>query len=147
MAVLVQVNGLDAYALLNTGSMTMLITHDFAQVAKLSVFQLENPVVLQLGTVRSHSIINFRMQTQVQLRPINEDDTYLDIINIDQYDMIIGTPFMHKHGFTLDFGQNTISAHGQKILPMSSGKEDLMLEKRQASQPRLPRGPTVSTSH
>jgi len=147
MAVLVQVNSLDAYSLLDTGSMTMSITHDFARVAKLTVFQLENPVALQLGTVGSRSMINFGTRTRVQLGPIKEDDAYLDIVNIDRYDIIISTPFMCKHGFILDFGQNAISVCGQNILPMSSGQEDLMLEKRRASQPCLPRRPTASTLH
>ncbi len=83
MAVLVWVNSLDTYALLDTGSMTMSITHDFARVVKLPVFQLENPVALQLRTVRSRSMINFRTRTQVQLGPINKDNTYLDIVNIN----------------------------------------------------------------
>jgi len=63
MAVLMRVNGLDAYSLLDTGSMTMSIMHDFAQVAKLTVCQLENLVVLQLRTVGSRSMINFGTRT------------------------------------------------------------------------------------
>jgi hypothetical protein len=94
MAVLVKVNGIEAYALLDTGSTTMSITHDFAHVAKLSVIQLENPVPLQLGTVGSQSIINYGARTHLELGPVSEDDAYLDVVNIDRYDMIIGTPFM-----------------------------------------------------
>ncbi len=63
MVVLVRVNGLDAYSLLDTGSTTMSITHDFTRVVKLTVFQLENLVALQLGTVGSRSMINFGTQT------------------------------------------------------------------------------------
>jgi hypothetical protein len=37
MAALVKVNGLKAYALLDIGSTTMSIIHDFAHVAKLKV--------------------------------------------------------------------------------------------------------------
>jgi len=53
MAALVKVNGLEAYALLDSGSMTVSIMHNFAHMAKLKVMQLENPVPLQLGTVGS----------------------------------------------------------------------------------------------
>ena len=83
MAVLVKVNGLEAYALLNSGSTIMSITNDFARVAKLSVLQLENPVTLQLGTVGSRSMINYRTKAQIELGPIKEDNAYLDVINID----------------------------------------------------------------
>jgi len=53
MAALVKVNGLKAYALLDLGSMTVSIMHNFAHVAKLNVMQSENPVLLQLGMVGS----------------------------------------------------------------------------------------------
>ena len=60
MAALVKVNGLEAYMLLDSGSMTILIMHDFAQVVKLKVMQLENLVPLQLGMVGSCFMINVR---------------------------------------------------------------------------------------
>src|SRR5487761_992296 len=44
MAALVRVNGLEAYALLDSGSTTVSVTHDFAPVAKINTLQLENPV-------------------------------------------------------------------------------------------------------
>ena len=53
MAALVKVNGLEAYALLDSGSTTISITNNFARVAKLSILQLENSVMLQLGTIGS----------------------------------------------------------------------------------------------
>jgi predicted aspartyl protease len=46
MAVLIKVNGLEAYTLLDTGSTTVSITHNFTQVGKLKVIQLENLVPL-----------------------------------------------------------------------------------------------------
>jgi Aspartyl protease len=97
MAVLVNMNSLEAYALLDTGSMTISITHDFSQVANLNVHQLENPVTLQLGTVGSRSMINYGARACIELGPTIEEDTYVDIVNIDRYDMIIGIPFMQRH--------------------------------------------------
>jgi hypothetical protein len=44
--------------------------------------------------------------------------------------MIIGTPFMHKHGLALDFGKNTLSTQGILIPTLTTGQEDLMLVKR-----------------
>jgi len=34
--------------------------------------------------------------------------SYVDIANFDRYDMIIGTPFMRKHGVLLDFKRNRV---------------------------------------
>ena len=83
MAALVKVNSLKAYALLDSRSMTMLITHNFAQVAKLKVMQLESPVPLQLGMVGSHSMINFGTWAHLELGTIAENDVYLDVVNIN----------------------------------------------------------------
>jgi len=37
---------------------------------------------------------------------------YLDVANFDCYDMIVGTPFMRKHGVKLDFEKNQITVAG-----------------------------------
>lgn len=138
MAALVNVNGLEAYTLLDTGSTTISVTHDFARVAKLDVIQLENPVQLQLGTVGSRSMINFGTKTRLELGPVRKDDAYLDVVNIDRYDMIIGTPFMRKHGLVLDFEKNTLTIRGEFVQTLTSGQEDLMLARKRASRARAP---------
>jgi hypothetical protein len=130
MAALVRVNNIEAYALLDSGSTMVSITQDFTRVAKLRVQELANPVPLQLGTVGSRSMINFGAKAHLQVGPINDNDVYLDVVNIDRYDMIIGTPFMRKHGLVLDFGMNTLSTWGTIIPTLTEGQEDLVLVKR-----------------
>jgi hypothetical protein len=132
MAALVKVNSLEAYALMDTGSTTVSITHNFARVVNMSVLQLENPVPLQLGTVGSHSMINYGARARLDLGPIHDDDVYLDVVNIDRYDMIIGTPFMWKHGLVLDFGHDTLTVNGHSVQTLTSGQKDLMLAKKRA---------------
>ena len=148
MVALVKINGLEAYALLDTGSTTISITHDFARVvAKLKIEQLENPVPLQLGTVGSHSMINFGARTQLKLGPVHEDNIYIDVVNIDRYDMIIGTPFMRQHGLVLDFETNALSIRGEPIPILTSGQEDLMLAKKRAWHAHAPANNKGQQSH
>ena len=75
-------------------------------------------------------MINFGAKTCLELGPMHEDDAYLDVVNIDRYDMIIGTPFMRRHGLVLDFKQNTLSIWGEIIPTLTSSQEDLMLAKK-----------------
>ena len=140
MAIHVKVNSLDVYALLNSGCTTVSITHDFARVAKLRVMQLENPVTLQLGTVGSRLMINFGAILRLELETIKDDNAYMDVVNIDRYDMIIGTPFMRKHGFMLDFDKDCLLVCGQALQPLTIGQEDLLMAKqRMRLVPRPPK--------
>jgi hypothetical protein len=65
--------------------------------------QLENLVTLQLRTVGSWSMINFGAVSHLELSTIKDENAYMDVVNIDQYDMIVGIPFMWKHRFILNF--------------------------------------------
>jgi hypothetical protein len=76
-------------------------------------------------------MINYGAMTDIKIGPIHEKDNYVNIVNIDRYDMIIGTPFMRNHGIMLDFSKDTLSVQSQIIQMLSSGQEDLMLVKRQ----------------
>jgi hypothetical protein len=138
MAALIKVNGLEAYALLDSGSTTMSVTHDFARVAKLDIMQLENPITLQLGTVGSRSMINFGSKASLELGAIKDDDAYLDVVNIDCYDMIIGTLFMRKHGLILDFANDTLSHRGRPVSTLSAGQEDLMVSRKRSARVHNP---------
>jgi hypothetical protein len=84
-------------------------------------------------------MINFGAISWLELGAIKDDNAYMDIVNIDHYDMIIGIPFMRKHGFVLDFDKDRLSIRGQALQPLTVGQEDLLMAKR---RPRLvPRPP------
>ena len=59
-----------------------------------------------------------------------EDDVYMDIVNIDRYDMIIGTPFLREQKVILNFGRDMMTIQGQAIRPMTAGQEDLVCAER-----------------
>ena len=130
MAALIKVNNIQAYALLDSGSTAVSITHNFVRVAKLKLVPLAMPVTLQLGTVGSRAMINYSSLARVEFGLIIQD-VYMDIINIDWYNMIISTLFMREHELVLDFAKNSLLVKGQVILLLIIGQEDLMLAKKQ----------------
>ncbi|THU91020.1 hypothetical protein K435DRAFT_601817, partial [Dendrothele bispora CBS 962.96] len=93
LSAFVEFNGLQAFALFDSGSTADTISPDFAHIAKLKMYQLENPVTLQLGTKGSRSKINYGCTASYQFKSSKEtikSKEYFDIANIDHYDEGIG---------------------------------------------------------
>ncbi|KAK0479000.1 hypothetical protein EDD18DRAFT_1364444 [Armillaria luteobubalina] len=109
-----QVNGILALTLWDSGSTSMAMSPHFADVSKALVFNLVDPVTLQLGMVGSRSKINFGMIADMELVGLTINE-YINVVNIDRYDLLIGTPFMHQHNVMLDFEQNCIHINGTEI--------------------------------
>lgn len=40
---------------------------------------------------------------------------YFDVVNIDWYEVLIGTPFMHQHKVVLDFNRKCMRVNGHDI--------------------------------
>ncbi|KAF8225953.1 hypothetical protein L208DRAFT_1032312, partial [Tricholoma matsutake] len=99
-------HNLKAYILLDSGCTTDSISPEFTMSANLKAHELEEPVPLQLGTVGSHSKINFGLFTNFEISGV-ENIHYFDVVNIDRYDAILGTMLMRKHGITVIEGPNT----------------------------------------
>ncbi|KAG6870197.1 hypothetical protein C0992_000771, partial [Termitomyces sp. T32_za158] len=107
----VEVNGHPAWTLWDSGSTTMGITPQFTHVNAIRVHELAEPLMLQLGTVGSRAVVQFGVEVKVKMsgQPMKE---YVDIANFDRYDMIIGTPFMHKNKVMLNFVKNKVIVNG-----------------------------------
>jgi hypothetical protein len=114
------VNGLEARVLLDSGSLINAMSPAFAAVSRTVVFPLENPVGLQLGCVGSRSKINFGTQTRLEIagRTI---DTYLDVVNLDHYDVVLGMPFLEKDNVHIDFAQRVVWV-GSTMVPTIQGE-------------------------
>jgi hypothetical protein len=81
-------------------------------------------------------MINYGTRACLEIGPIIENDAYMDVVNLDWYDMILGTPFMCKHSLVLDFSRNALSAQNMMITMITIGQEDLMLAKRRVIHAR-----------
>ncbi|KAA1479307.1 hypothetical protein DENSPDRAFT_789050, partial [Dentipellis sp. KUC8613] len=114
----ITVHGMRVLALFNSGSTSESVTPDVARVARLPLIELENPATLQLGCVGSKSKITYGANVRLQFDSIDKVH-YLDIVNIDRYDMIVGTPFLYKHGISLDFEHRVIRIRGRPVPALS----------------------------
>ena len=73
----IEIGGVKALTLFDSGGSIDAMSPEFARVASLKTFELENPVPLQLGCVGSRSVINFGVKTRMTLGNRSED-VYFD---------------------------------------------------------------------
>ncbi|KAI0038486.1 hypothetical protein FA95DRAFT_1662767, partial [Auriscalpium vulgare] len=110
----VNINGETLFALFDSGSTTNGISPEAATVSRVGIFELTDPMTLQLGVVGSKSKINYGTRCMIGVNG-QEVACYLDVANIDHYDIILGTPFLHGNRVALDFGDLSITINGQRV--------------------------------
>jgi hypothetical protein len=130
LAAFVDINGMEAFTLFDSGSSADAISPDFAQVSDARVHTLEKPVPLQLGTVGSRASINYGTRTSVELGGRRVDRYYLDVVNIDRYDAILGAPFLREFGVRLDFQSNSVIVGDTVIEALLPEEEAALLKGR-----------------
>ncbi|KAF7966975.1 hypothetical protein HWV62_36306 [Athelia sp. TMB] len=111
ITVVIMINGHKALALLDSGSTTDSITPEFGFVSRTKQFKLDEQVTLQLGCVGSRSKISYGAVAPFGVFGIT-GEMYFDVVNIDRYDAILGTPFLKKHGVCLDFKNHGVTING-----------------------------------
>ena len=60
-----------------------------------------------MAVAGSKSVINYGANATIKYEA-KESKKYFDIINIDYYDAILGTPFLRKHKVIIDFVNNCL---------------------------------------
>ena len=79
------------------------------------MFALEKPIALQLACIGSRSMINYGTHATIKIgRKIVEE--YFDIMNVEHYDVILGTPFLRKMGIVLDFRSPGMARVGNEVI-------------------------------
>ena len=130
---MVEVNGLAAVALLDSGCTTDALSPELVRIVGLKVHELEEQVPVQLGTKGSQSKINYGTKACVKYGHVNASH-YFDIVNIDRYDVVLGTVFMRKHRIVLNFELDQIR-HREQVLPaLCEGTDQYLQVHRQAMQ-------------
>ena len=92
-----KINGVKAHCLLDSRSEGVLLSLEFMQATGIKTFALEKPIVLQLACISSRSMINYgtRVTIKIGCKVVEE---YFDIVNVEHYYVILGTPFLRKKG-------------------------------------------------
>jgi hypothetical protein len=101
------------------------------KIAQIPVDELQDPHILQLGTVGSRSEIKYGADVNIDIGG-EKMSIYVDIANFNQYEMIIGTPFMRQNQVVLDFKNDEVLIKGKRIPAVAvSAKEAERFARRQ----------------
>ena len=102
-----EIGGVKAHCLIDSGCEGIMISPNFIRAAKIEPFPLDKPIGIQLAVTGSKSIINYGANTTIKYNK-EESKKYFNIVNIDYYDAILGTPFLRKHKVVIDFVNNCL---------------------------------------
>ena len=72
-----------------------MISPDFIRAMGIVLIKLEQPIGLQLACVGSKSTINYGAKSTITFRTACVKE-YFNIININYYNVILGTPFLQS---------------------------------------------------
>ena len=102
-----EIGGTKAHCLIDSGCKGIMLSPNFIRAARIEPFLLDKPIGIQLAVTGSKSVINYGMNMTIKYVG-RESKEYFDIINIDYYDAILGTPFLRKHKVIIDFMNNCL---------------------------------------
>ena len=77
----------------------------------------EKPLPIQLAVYGSRSKINCGTTVNVQYQTINCDWMF-DVVNLDNYDAILGTPFLYQHQVAMGFNPSRVIVGSSKPLEL-----------------------------
>jgi hypothetical protein len=126
LVVKVMVNGHPARALLDSGSLGDFISSTLADQLGVKRKQLDTPLSLQLAVQGSRSKVNSVATVRLEYQTINEDRT-LDIININSYDLILGTPWLFQHQVCVGFNPARVVIGSDESQPLNMTAETKLM--------------------
>ena len=110
-----EIEGVKAHCLIDSSCEGVMISSKFTQAAKIKTLALEKPIGKQLAVMGSKSIINYGTNMTIKINS-EELKEYFNIVNIDYYNAILGTPFLKKFKVAIDFTKDCLKIKDNIIL-------------------------------
>ena len=102
-----EIGGIKAHCLIDSGCKGIMISPNFIRAVKIEPFPLDKPIGIQLAVMSSKSIINYGANATIKYNE-KELKEYFNIVNIDYYNAILGTPSLRKHKVVINFMNNCL---------------------------------------
>ena len=128
VVVTVHIEGRPARALIDTGCLADFMSVALAEQLRVKRLQLTKPLTIQLAVQGSRSKVNFGTKVRFQYQGANYD-RYFDVINLQNYDLILGTPFLYQHQVLVGLNSPQVILGSKTPLAMK-GPQVSVLESR-----------------
>jgi len=128
IVVVAHVNGQPVRALIDTGSLADFVSLTLVEQLQLERVMLEKPLTIQLAVQGSRSKVNFGVKARFQYQGTDYKQ-YFDVINLQSYDMILGTPFLYQHRVLVGLNSPRVVLGSKEPLEMK-GTQVSVLESR-----------------
>jgi hypothetical protein len=93
---------------------------------KIKKIELNKPVTLNLAVQGSRSEIKSTVTIEMGYNEIRESRTF-DVININSYDLILGTPWLYQHKVKIGFNLIMVEISSIIALPMKKSTSTKLL--------------------
>lgn len=118
----VMIGGQPVRALIDSGSLGDFISATIVDQMKLKQTVLEKPLGLQLVVQGSRSKINAFVVVNYSYQNIR-DSRHFDVANLNDYNIILGTPWMYQHQVCIGLNPRRIMVGCSEPLPIVSGMD------------------------
>src|SRR6266704_6482192 len=119
----VKIAGVKAYMLFDSRAETDAISPDYIWAVHIPILQLENPVLLQMGTKGTRSQIIYGMNVDIEING-HVQTHYFNVVNIDKYEVILEAPWLNENKALLDFESHVVKTRGKGSIKTLTFDED-----------------------
>lgn len=115
---------------MDTGSLADFMSTSLADQLRVKKVALEKPLTIQLAVQGSRSKVNYGASVSFAYQQISKT-CFFDIINLQNYDMILGTPFLFQHQAMVGLNPPRMVIGSDRALPIK-GEQVSVLESHMA---------------
>lgn len=130
VVVIVHINGHPARTLIDSGSLSDFMSAELAHQLGIKAFELEKPIPVHLAVQGSRAMINTGCRATVEYQRV-KTDRYFDVVNLLNYNIIPGTPFLYQHKVSFSFNPTTVVIGSSQALQIE-GKNMRILQSHAA---------------
>ena len=126
LIITVNIDGHPAQALLDSGSLGDFISSSLADQLKVKMETVATPLPVQLAVQGSRTHVNSCACVQFKYQGIDEERLF-NIININSYDVILGTPWLYQHQACVGFNPGHVIIGSNDSVPVKLGSSTKLM--------------------